>query len=240
MRSLLGVMNAELLLAAIPLFNGLGGPELAEAARAARCRTFGRGEILFGQGAEANAFYVLLEGRVRVTQVTPEGEQVLVRFVGPGEMMGCVAVFGEACYPGTAEAVVPCKTLCWDGPTTANLMERFPRIALNALSSTNRRLQEAQARYRDLATLRVERRVGRALLRLVRQAGKRTPDGIEIAFPLSRQDLAELTGTTLYSVSRILSDWEERGIVTGSRQRVVVRDPHRLVAIAEDLAEPDR
>ena len=114
-------------------------------------------------------------------------------------------------------------------------MERFPRIAMNALSTTNRRLQEVQSRFRELATERVERRVGRALLRLARQAGKKTDEGIEIGFPLTRQDLAELTGTTLFTVSRILSEWESQGIVSGSRQRVVLKEPHRLVAIAEDL-----
>jgi CRP-like cAMP-binding protein len=100
------------------------------------------------------------------------------------------------------------------------------------------RLQELQDRYRELATERVERRVARALLRLARQTGRKVENGVLIDFPLTREDLAEMTGTTLYTVSRILSGWEKEGLIETGRQRVLIRSPHGLVAIAEDLA-PD-
>jgi CRP-like cAMP-binding protein len=90
---------------------------------------------------------------------------------------------------------------------------------------------------REMATERVERRVARALLRLAREAGKRTEAGIEIAMPLSRQDVAEMTGTTLYTVSRLLSAWEQDGLVETGRQRVVIKQAHALVKIAEDLPD---
>jgi CRP-like cAMP-binding protein len=93
-------------------------------------------------------------------------------------------------------------------------------------------------RYQELATERVERRVARALLRLARQVGQKEEDGVLIGLPLSREDLAEMTGTTLYTVSRILSGWEHQGLVEAGRERVFIRDPHALVAIAEDLS-PD-
>ena len=82
-------------------------------------------------------------------------------------------------------------------------------------------------------TERVERRVARALLRLVQEAGRRVDAGVEIDFPVSRQDIAEMTGTTLYTVSRLLSSWEERGIVRSGRQRIILTTPHALVALAE-------
>ena len=94
---------------------------------------------------------------------------------------------------------------------------------------------DLQDRYRELATERVERRVARALLRLVRQAGKRTEEGVHIDIPLSRQDLAEMTGTTLYTVSRILSEWEQKGLVNSGRERVTLRQAHEIMLIAEDL-----
>jgi CRP-like cAMP-binding protein len=84
-------------------------------------------------------------------------------------------------------------------------------------------------------TERVERRVARAILRLVHEGGRRVETGIEISFPVSRQDIAEMAGTTLYTVSRLLSGWEERGIVQSGRQHIVLVKPHALVAIAEDL-----
>jgi CRP-like cAMP-binding protein len=112
-----------------------------------------------------------------------------------------------------------------------------PRLALNGMKVIAGRFAELQDRYRELATERVERRVARALLRLVRQVGRQIEGGVLIDMPLSRQDLAEMTGTTLYTVSRILSKWEERGLVDGGRERVVLRKSHELVIIAEDLPQ---
>jgi CRP-like cAMP-binding protein len=94
-------------------------------------------------------------------------------------------------------------------------------------------IQEMQERYRELATEKVERRIARALLRLVAQMGVKMEKGIELTF--TRQDLAEMSGTTLYTVSRVLSEWERQGVVEAGRERVLIRNPHGLVSIAEEL-----
>ncbi|MGE5140292.1 MAG: Crp/Fnr family transcriptional regulator, partial [Rudaea sp.] len=91
---------------------------------------------------------------------------------------------------------------------------------------------------RELSTERVERRVANALLRLAQQTGVKTPEGVLIDLALTRQDIADMTGTTLYTVSRILSHWEQRGLVETGRERIVIRSPHGLVAIAQDLPPP--
>jgi CRP-like cAMP-binding protein len=116
------------------------------------------------------------------------------------------------------------------------LMEQCPRIAINAIQILAERIREFQDRIRELATERVERRIARALLRLARQSGKKVSEGVLIDLPLTRQDLAEMSGTTLYTVSRTLSQWESQGLVYASREKVIIRYPHGLVMIAEDLA----
>jgi len=95
------------------------------------------------------------------------------------------------------------------------------------------RLQETHTRVVEMSTQQVERRVAHALLRLARQAGRKVEQGVEIDFPISRQDIAEMTGTTLHTVSRTLSAWESQGLIESGRQRVVLRDPHRLFTLAE-------
>jgi CRP-like cAMP-binding protein len=170
-----------------------------------------------------------------LTQVTPEGDQVILHLVHPGEMFGGIAVLGDATYPVSAQALEDCQALAWDGEGMAGLMERTPRLALNALRLLAGRVQELQDRVRELATERVERRVARTLLRLARQAGRKVENGVWIDLPLSRQDLAEMTGTTLFTVSRVLSRWEQQGLVEAGRERVLIRFPHGLVRIAEDL-----
>ena len=105
--------------------------------------------------------------------------------------------------------------------------------AVNALQTVGQRLQDAHSRIRELSTEEVERRVAHAILRLMQQAGRKTGDGIAIDLPLTRQDLAEMSGTTLHTVSRLLSAWHEKGLVAGGRRQVTVTDPHRLFMLAE-------
>lgn len=88
-----------------------------------------------------------------------------------------------------------------------------------------------------MATEQVDQRVAHALLKLVKQTGKKTVEGILIDFAISRQDIAEMTGTTLHTVSRLLSAWEDQGLVKSGRQKVTVVEPHRLLLIAEGRAE---
>ena len=223
-----------------PLFQGLDPSQLREILMRAQPYRRSHGTFFFHEGDPALRLYVLVAGRVRILQVTPEGQQILLRIITPGEMFGGVALLGDADYPASAEVAEDSQALTWDGKTLARLMERYPRMALNALHLMAGRLRELQDRYRELATERVERRVARALLRLARQMGQKTEEGVLIDFPLSREDLAEMTGTTLYTVSRILSGWEKQGLIKAGRQRVLIRSLHGLVAIAEDLPPPRR
>lgn len=220
------------------LFSHLPAADLAAIAAQTHARPSARGGFYFHQGDPATALYLLTEGHVRLTQITPEGDQVVIRFVAPGQIFGEIAALGETVYIAAAEAVEPCSALVWDGPMFAARLEQSPRLAINLARHLAARVQELQDRLRELATERVEQRVARALLRLVRQTGRRVDGGVLIDFALSRQDLAQMTGTTLYSVSRILSRWEEAGIVESGRTRVLVRVPHQLVALAEDLSPP--
>jgi CRP-like cAMP-binding protein len=223
------------LLGQVGLFRELAEAELDTVLAAARVRRAPAGGAYFHQDQKADALYVLLSGRVRLTQDAADGQQVVVRFAGAGEMLGCGAVFDGSGYPATAEVTEAGRALVWDREAVASLMQRIPRLALNALEIQGGHLREMQARNRELATERVERRIARALLRLARQAGRRVPQGVKIEFPLTRQDLAQITGTTLYTVSRTLSAWEKQGLVSLGREQVVICKPHGLVTIAEDL-----
>jgi CRP-like cAMP-binding protein len=216
------------------LFKSLHERDLQAVLSAARQRQAPRGAFFFHQGDAAHSLYLLSRGRVKLAQVTPEGHQVILAIVGPGEMLGGIAALGDDVYSVSAEAADDCCALVWDGKTMARLLEDYPRIATNALWLLAERVRMLQERYVELATERVERRVARTLLRLARHAGRMTDGGLLIDLRLSRQDLAEMTGTTLYTISRILSRWEQQGLVESGRERVLIRYPHGLVSIAED------
>ena len=222
-------------LAHVPLFERLPGDTLVRIVSLAHAKSLDIGQLFFGEGDQAETFFVLTSGRVKVTQLTPEGHQVVLRLISPGDAFGGVGAFGDPTYPVSAEAVEPSVALAWMSTTMRQLLDTEPVIAVNAVRFIAGRLHDLQQRYRQAMTERVERRVARALLRIVHDAGRRVDGGVEITFPVSRQDIAEMTGTTLYTVSRLLSAWEDRGIVRTGRQHIVLTKPHALVAIAEDL-----
>ncbi len=120
-------------------------------------------------------------------------------------------------------------------PTTiwTRLVADYPALAANTLKTVGSRLQEAHTRVVEMSTQQVEQRVAHALLRLANQSGRKTAQGIEIDFQLSRQDIAEMTGATVFTVSCTLSTWEQRGLIESSRQRIVLREPETLRALAD-------
>ncbi len=224
------------LLARARVFAGLNPAALAEVAAGASKIALMAGEPFFAQGDPAKAFFVLLEGRVRITQVTPEGHQVTLRYIGPGQMFGAVPLFAGGPYPASAFTVLSCTAARWDLGLTSQLAQRHPAILANALTIIGGRLQEMQDRYRELATERVERRIARVVLHLAQPRDGAGPDR-EIDFPISRQDIADMAGATLHTASRILSSWERRGLLESHRMRIRIVEPATVRAIADDLPE---
>lgn len=213
-------------------------PELASrVAQEARARTLVRGDVLFAQGDKAQAVFAVLSGRLRLMQHTLDGQDVALSVFAPGDMIGLVAVVGGEEYPGTCEASDDATVLAIPGSTFNELMSRHAPLAMRIIRLLVRRLHEAHDHVRELSAERVERRIARTVLRLANKVGVKTDNGVRIDMPLSRQDLAELCGTTLHTVSRILSDWQRAGLVDVGREQVTVTRPHDLVLIAEELSD---
>lgn len=223
------------LLASSELFRDLPPGALESVAGHARRHRSTRGERLFHEADPADRVGLVLSGRLKLVQLSADGREVILRLVGPDELFGAVAIFEHATYPASAVVMENAEVLLWTGGVLRGAMLETPQLAFNALRLLSARLGRMQRRVRELATERVERRIARAVLRLVRHAGRRTDDGVEIGMPVTRQEIAELTGTTLFTVSRVLSAWEESGLVRTGRQKVVILRPHALVSLAEDL-----
>jgi CRP-like cAMP-binding protein len=221
------------LVAGLPMFAGLTPGEQDELLREARSVRYPKDSVVFDQGADADRFFVLLHGHLRVEKTSPQGQQTVVRYVSAGELFGVAQAMNLEFYPATAVAAVDSIALSWPSASWPRLISKFPSLASTALQTVGSRLQDTQARVMEMSNEQVEQRVAHALLRLAKQAGRKVEDGVEIDFPISRQDVAEMTGTTLHTVSRILSAWEQQGLVAGGRQRIVLRDPHRWFTLAE-------
>jgi CRP-like cAMP-binding protein len=193
-----------------------------------------KGETLFSEGEPAHRCCLVLKGHLKLTKLHEQGKTVVVRYANPGELIAAIAVFKEKRYPVTAEATDPVEVIGWNKKTMVELMIEFPQLAVNMLRVVIERLDDLQNRYLELYAEQVEQRIARALLRFMQQFGRKTDNGVLIDFKLSRQELAEYAGTTLYTVSRALSGWEKKGWVISKRERITVIDPHALVLFAEN------
>jgi CRP-like cAMP-binding protein len=194
---------------------------------------FERGTHIFEEDRPADRFYLLLDGYVRVARHTEAGDQVILLHIPSGELIGIAPAFQLETYPATAIAVNDCVSLSWPAGYWNVLVEHYPGFAAEAMKSIGVRFREFNDRIVELATLQVEQRIAHMVLRLVNQAGRKTDEGIEIDLPITRQDLSEMTGSTLHTVSRLLSAWEKKGWVKSSRGRIVVMQPHQLVLLSE-------
>ncbi len=223
-------------LAAMELFVGLPPVALAEVMVAARIRHLPRETPIFAQGDAAGRAHALIDGSVRIVQSGDDGGQVVIRLIGPGEMFGTVALFTGGEYPAEAITMADSQEISWSGPQLLDLISRHPQIAMNVIRIVGKRLKEAQERVRELSTQRAERRVAHAILRLAEQAGQNTAHGTAIEFPLRRKDVAEISGTTLHTASRILTAWERAGLLVSANQRLTIRSPANIQRIADDLA----
>lgn len=221
-------------LRALPVFAGMDEAAFDQLVGQAIHRAVPKGSAVFKQGEEAHLFFLLLKGRLKVMQVTADGQQIIVRVVNPGDLFGFALALGRRDYPATPVAAVDSAVLAWPMSMMTEFMAHNPTFAVNAMQMIGRRLDAAHNRIREISTQEVEQRVAHAVLRLVREAGIEDVGGVRIDFPVSRQDIAELTGTTLHTVSRIVSQWQSKGWVEGGRQTLLVRDLRRLKTIAED------
>lgn len=225
------------LVAKLPLFAGLSPAELDAVLLEARSIRVPKNGHVFEQGEDAHSFFVLLHGHVRASKVTPAGEQIVVRYVAPGETLGVAMAIGLNRYPATATAVDDSIVLAWPTAAWPRLIEQYPALATNTLRTVGGRLQETHSRVVEMSTQQVEQRVAHALLRLAKQSGRKVENGVQIDFPISRQDIAQMTGTTLHTVSRLLSGWEQKGLIESGRQKIVLREPHQLVVLADQAPD---
>ena len=216
------------------MFEGLADAQLLDVAAAGMVRRLPAGERIFAQGDPGLSCHSLLSGRIKILQTLPDGSQSVLRFIGPGEMYGTVAALMDQPFPADALAVTESVEIRWTVSAFRDLMRRPPEIGVRSTASAGQRLFDLQSRVGALSTERVEQRIAKAILRLARQAGRQVAGGVEIDFPITRQDLAEMTGSTLHTVSRTLAGWDQAGVTASRRRGVTVRDMAELARLAQD------
>ncbi len=194
-----------------------------------------RGSAILTEGEPAERFYVIASGRVKLSQATSSGGQHLLDVLGPGGSFGALPLLGQARNDSEAEGLTAGCLLVASAEEFGDLVREFPQVAVAVLEDVSSRLQDAQARLRDAGTAPVEARLAASLLTLSERLGRPEDDGVgrTLGAPLTQEDLAALTGSTIETVNRALAQWRSRGLVKTGRRRITLLDLAALREVAE-------
>lgn len=207
------------------IFSTLKDEELAQLSQLAIERSLHSDEFVFWEGDSPDYFYIVVEGRVKVVKHSSSGKEFIIAFFDPGEMFGEVAVFENKPYPASAQVVTDTKILAIKQDDLLSFLSAHPRVALSIINVLGGRLRDAQTRLKDLAGERVEQRLARTLLMLSAKLGS--------TLPFTRQEIADMAGTTTETAIRITSQLKERGIIGSVRGKIIILDETKLKLLSE-------
>ena len=208
----------EQILASTPIFKRLSQEDRARLVPHARVRDYAKGERIFAEGSPSDRFYAIASGRVKVFKMTPTGKDVILEIFGVGDPLGAVAVYEGWPFPASAVAIEDTTCLTIERTSFFALLEHHPTLVRGLLLGLTHRLIELTNRLAELTGSRVEPRFARVFLKLASDVGRQERGGTFIPMPLSRQELADLTGTTIETAIRIMSRWGKQQIVVTEKE----------------------
>lgn len=210
------------LLRRIPLFRRVTIEDRARIVEVSHLKHYARGDLIFAEGDPADVFLTIVEGRVKVFKATPAGKEIILEIFGPGDPLGAVAVYEATRLPASAVALEDTECLAIAREDFFRLLERHPALVRALLSGLTMRLVELTRRLSEMMGSRVEARFARLFLKLAEQIGKPERGGIFVGMPLGRQELADLTGTTIETAIRIMSRWQKEEVVRTEKDGFVI------------------
>ena len=207
------------------IFSRLNDDELTELADLAVERILESNEYVFWDGDAPEWFYIVADGKVKVIKYSSLGKEFIIAFFGPGEMFGEVAVFENKPYPASAQAVTEAKVVGIKKEDFLSFLATHHQVALMIIGILGGRLRDAQSRLRDLAGERVEQRLASVLLMLSAKLGP--------TLPFTRQEIADMVGTTIETAIRVMSTLKDRSIIRSVRGKVIILDERKLRLLSE-------
>jgi CRP/FNR family transcriptional regulator len=198
----------------------------------ARIDAFDKGAVIFSEGDQSDQLYTVVDGRVKVVKATARGTDLILDILGPGDPLGAVAVYESRAYPATAIALEPTTCLILPRQAFFALLEAHPTLVRGLLTGLTHRLVELTNRLAELSGGRVEARLARFFLKLARNIGERRADGIFVPLALSRQEIADMIGTTIETAIRVMSRWGKDHLVRTDKDGFLIVDQAALETIA--------
>ena len=214
------------------IFRRLSPDDRRRLAAVATVREFEKGTTLFSEGDESDFLYVVATGHVKVFKATARGSDVILELFGPGDPVGAVAVYESRPYPASAVTLEPTTCLLVPRQAFFTLLESHPTLVRGLLVGLTHRLVELTNRLAELTGGRIEARLARFFLKLAADVGQARDDGIFIPIVLSRQELADMIGTTIETTIRIMSRWGKEDIVRTEKDGFIVANRKPLETLA--------
>lgn len=215
-------------------FSSLSLKELQEIGPLFREEHFAKDQFIFFEGDPARYLYLVKEGKVKILKQSPSGKDIILEVTPPGEVFGGVGILAEE-HPASAQAMEHSQILKISRRDFFSLFGRYPPLAVEVIVALGRRLRDAHTIIRGLASERVERRIARILLKLADRIGSPEAEEIKLNIHLTRQDIADMVGSTVETAIRVMSRFQKEGLIRSLKGRVLITNKERLTAIAEGL-----
>lgn len=224
--------TVEALLRQNPLYRRLSEEDRRRLADVTLVRSYPKGAIIFDEGAPSDFLHTIVAGRVKVVKLLPAGKELILEILGPGDPLGAVAAYESRPYPASATALEDTTCLLLRRGAFLVLLETCPSLVRGLLVGLSFRLLELTQRLAEVAGSRVETRFAHLFLKLAERLGRPRGSEVEIPLVLSRQDLADLTGTTIETCIRVMSRWGKEDLVRTGKEGFVIPDRAALERVA--------
>jgi CRP/FNR family transcriptional regulator len=224
--------DIDAVLRVTPVFQKLAPEDRRKVAEVAAVRRYSKGQIIFEQGTASDAFYTIASGRVKIFRMLPTGKDVILEVFGIGDPIGALAAYDGRPFPASAAALEDTACVVIPRPVFFRLLEEHPSLVRGLMLGLTHRLVELTNRVTELSGARIEPRFARLFLKLAGEKGRKDRGGTFVPLALSRQELADMTGTTIETAIRIMSRWGKQGLVRTEKDGFVVLDREALETVA--------
>jgi CRP-like cAMP-binding protein len=228
------IQEVDAVLAGTPVFSRLALRDRRTIAEAASLKRYHKGQTIFGESAAADAFYTIASGRVKIFKTLPSGKDVILEVFGPGDPLGAIAAYDGRPFPASAVALEDTTCVVIARDVFFRLLEQHSSLVRGLMLGLTIRLTELTNRLATLSGARVEPRLARVFLKMADEMGRPDAGGTSIPLSLSRQELADLSGTTIETAIRIMSRWGKSGVVRTVKDGFVIADRARLEEMAAE------
>lgn len=226
--------SVEELLRATPGFRKLSADDRQRVAAVTRVKTFPKGETIFREQDPSDFYYSIVSGRVKIVKTMPSGKDLILEVFGAGDPFGAVAVYEGRPFPASAVAMEDTNCILIQRREFFALLEQHPSMVRGLLLGLTQRLIELTNRLAELSGGKIESRFARLFVKLGQDLGQKQPDGLFVPLALSRQELADMTGTTIETAIRIMSKWGKDDVVRTDKDGFTLRDVETLKAVAQN------